>query len=169
MEDFKSPHGFFDKLKKLSDPISVYLNEQLSETSRKELSNFQPATDHRALNTVLVEDFNRIMMGRNIYDAKRFERVKLQPETEQLLKRNPQGQDLVRLNRLLLEDAYPEEIEKNLHLDGCLIEVKLYGEGKLFQTVKQNLPLNEFLILGGKDMEKQSDAWLVVLSRREVQ
>ena len=169
LEDFIAPHAFFVKLQQRSDPVSIYLHEQLSETTRKELAAFQgPSADHRALNAALVYDFNKIMMGRGIYDSKRFAGIKLQPATQQLLQSKPQGQDLVRLNRLLLEDAYPAEIEKNLHLDGCLIEVKLYGEGKLVYSNKQNLPLNELLILGGNDMEKQSDAWFVVLSRKDL-
>lgn len=167
-EDIKSPHGFYTKLKQPSDAVSVYLNEQLSEVSRKELASYKgQSSDPQALNNALVEDFNKIMMGRAIYDAKRFADVKLQPATQQLLQSKPQGQDLVRLNRLLLEDAYPLEIEKNLHLDGCMIQVKLYGEGKFVVSTKQNLPLNEILVLAGKDMDKKSDAWCVVLTRKE--
>jgi len=34
----------------------------------------------------------------------------LRPETEQLLKQSPGGRQLARLNKLLLEDAYPGEL-----------------------------------------------------------
>jgi hypothetical protein len=40
--------------------------------------------------------------------------VALAPETQYLLGRNPTGIDLVRLNRLLIRDAYPTEIRSNL-------------------------------------------------------
>jgi hypothetical protein len=39
------------------------------------------------------------------YDKARFNHVVLRPETEERLKQNPQGQQLARLNKLLLEDA----------------------------------------------------------------
>ena len=50
------------------------------------------------------------------------------------------------------------------HLQDQLIEIKLYGEGKLVQTVKQNLPPNEYLIIAGDSKEKYNDAWLVAVS-----
>ena len=37
----------------------------------------------------------------------------MRPETKQLLEQNPSAEDLVRLNRLLLEDAYPLELSRN--------------------------------------------------------
>ncbi len=49
-----------------------------------------------------------------MYDQQRFAAVNLQPATKQLLARNPAGEAIVRLNRALLVDAYPQEIKKNL-------------------------------------------------------
>ena len=53
------------------------------------------------------------------------------------------------------------------HLGKADIEVKLYGEGKLVQTVRQALPIGEHLILAGHDKEKYNDCWLVALSQVE--
>ena len=53
------------------------------------------------------------------------------------------------------------------HLGNADIEVKLYGEGKLVQTVRQALPMGEHLILAGHDKEKYNDCWLVALSQVE--
>jgi len=47
-----------------------------------------------------------------IFDAERFGAIRLREETGQLLGRDPQGDDLRHLNRLLLEDAYPLEISR---------------------------------------------------------
>jgi len=48
-------------------------------------------------------------MTPSIYDQERFSEVDLSPQTRGLLSRDPQGEELARLNRLLLEDAYPKE------------------------------------------------------------
>jgi hypothetical protein len=41
-----------------------------------------------------------------------FSEVKQRQETLDLLKVNPEGEELARLNRLLLEDAFPKELQK---------------------------------------------------------
>jgi tetratricopeptide (TPR) repeat protein len=45
-----------------------------------------------------------------LYDAERFQGVELKETTRQFLAQNPQLHTRIRLNRLLLEEAYPEEI-----------------------------------------------------------
>jgi hypothetical protein len=42
-----------------------------------------------------------------------FDGVFLRSDTQQLLSQKNQGNDLVWLNRLLLEDAYPPELSRN--------------------------------------------------------
>jgi hypothetical protein len=58
-----------------------------------------------------VKDLNQVIAGPSIYDQSRFSHTILRPETEQLLKRAG-SQQLARLNKLLLEDAYPGELGK---------------------------------------------------------
>jgi len=41
----------------------------------------------------------------------------LRPETAELIKQSPTGLNLVHLNRLLLEDAYPLELSRNQRMD----------------------------------------------------
>ena len=62
----------------------------------------------------MVQALNNILKGVLIYEAVRFAKVALSPETLALKSQNPHGTDLIRLNRLLLEDAYPLEIAKSL-------------------------------------------------------
>ena len=63
----------------------------------------------------LVKDLNQVISGPSIYEQARFRGVVLRPETEQLLKQNPGGRQLARLNKLLLEDAYPAELARELY------------------------------------------------------
>ena len=62
----------------------------------------------RELLTNLTAGFNIAISGPPLYDAKLFANIRLRPDTESLRQRNPQGSELRRLNRLLLEDVYPE-------------------------------------------------------------
>ena len=64
----------------------------------------------------LVQPLNNILKGVLIFETVRFAGVKLSAETLELKlqnSQNPQGTDLIRLNRLLLEDAYTLEIAKS--------------------------------------------------------
>ncbi len=53
------------------------------------------------------------------------------------------------------------------HLGGCQVEVKLYGEAKLVQTIRQPLPKGEYLIIAGDIKKKENEIWIVVLSIQE--
>lgn len=55
------------------------------------------------------------------------------------------------------------------HLGDTNLEVRLYGEGKLVQTVRQQLPPGEILLLAGDDKEKFNDGWIVAVSQEKVQ
>ena len=55
----------------------------------------------------LANDLNSLIAGPSIYDPSRFNLVALSPETQTLIAANPSGADLLTLNRLLLEQAFP--------------------------------------------------------------
>jgi hypothetical protein len=63
--------------------------------------------------SALTRDVNQILSGPSIYDESRFSGVALRPETKQLLQQNPRGYQLARLNKLLLEDAFPAQLAKS--------------------------------------------------------
>lgn len=96
-----------------SDKVSQYLATRVSPATEKLLSSYGGNVNSQ-LQQALAEDFNIIIQNGPIYDAARFASVKLSPETTNLLAQAPSGADLVRLNRLLLQDAYPKEISKNM-------------------------------------------------------
>jgi len=105
------------KLAKESDGVSTFLSARMDVKTKDSLADYETSkTDSysrgRILLTNIVAQWNVVIDGPSVYDEKRFQDVHLRPETEALRERNPQGRDLVRLNRLLLEDAYPAEISK---------------------------------------------------------
>jgi 6-phosphofructokinase len=66
-----------------------------------------------SLQTALLENLNCIIQGTSIYESLRFAGVELS-ETKAIAEGKPRGYASVRLNRLLLERAYPLEIATNL-------------------------------------------------------
>jgi hypothetical protein len=62
------------------------------------------------LQRALVEDIYRIIRNGPIYTSQRFAGVELPKEILDVLKEKPEGEDLIRLNRALLHEAYPQEI-----------------------------------------------------------
>jgi hypothetical protein len=102
------------KLANKSDGVSAFLNGQLDDALKTELASYSPeSTNTKAVKSALVKNLNKIISGAAIYDEARFQSVQLHPETKELLGKNPQGQELVRLNKLLLEDAYAVELSKS--------------------------------------------------------
>jgi len=101
--------AFLKRVGEKSDPVSAFLNEQFDEATRDDLASPDRATA-KDFRSALGKSLARIVNGPSIYDAARFNGIKLRPETDALRATNPQGRELARLNRVLLEDAYPAEI-----------------------------------------------------------
>jgi len=103
--------SFAMKLKQPSDELSVFLENRLSNNTRRTLASYQPSSPHREpLQESLVRDLNSVILGELLYTTQRFKGIKVRPEAQYLLGLRPSGERLARLNRLLLEDAYPSEI-----------------------------------------------------------
>jgi hypothetical protein len=80
---------------------------------RKALADFDDEGTHsKPLRENFVADLNRIIRGPSIYEPGRFADVPLRPITRFLLGRPASGIRQIRLNRLLIEDAYPRELAR---------------------------------------------------------
>ncbi len=114
--------SFAGKLTSGSDAISVLLRGSLQSSVKSDLAGYSATSANaKAVISALVKDLNQLISGPSIYDRARFTKVVLRPETAQLLKQNPSGQQLARLNKLLLEDAYPVELAKS-YLTGWVVK-----------------------------------------------
>jgi len=95
-----------------ADPVSAFVSGQLDPGAQASLAAWQLSpTNSDELAGLLVSNLNTIVSGPSIYDEKRFAAIHLGPETLARLK-HPGRHDF-RLNRLLLEDAYPEALKKS--------------------------------------------------------
>jgi hypothetical protein len=90
--------GFLEEIAKSPDPLPAYLRKTAT-------SSTLPA---------LLKELNETIAGPSIYDRARFDGVVLRPETAALLAQNPKGQRLARLNKLLLEDAFPRQLARSV-------------------------------------------------------
>ncbi len=112
------------RFKEANDPLSHYIQSNLSSETRTQLEQFninqQP---NEALRTNIVSDLNRIIRQEPIYNEERFESIQLTDRVMERVKKNPPEPELYHLNRLLLEEAYPNLIDKGdmiLMLPYCL-------------------------------------------------
>jgi uncharacterized BrkB/YihY/UPF0761 family membrane protein/DNA-binding IscR family transcriptional regulator len=96
------------QLNSQTEPVSQFLWRQLSPKTQSLLQTNAVAEEETQ--TAVVDDLNRVIHGPSIYEEARFQRVSLATNTLALLAKKPQSRGLARLNRLLLEDAYPAEI-----------------------------------------------------------
>ena len=108
--DFTNLSALETKLHSSQDPFSRWLFQQLSKPARDLIIG---KGDENQLRAALVDDLNRLLEAGPIYDAGRFAQVKLSDYLKQFIAQNPQGDTRIRLNRLLLEAAYPDEIAKS--------------------------------------------------------
>ena len=120
-----------------SDPISKYLFGVLTADVQYGLQQWHPPSPPNPwLVSSFINDLDSWMTKTNIYDPSRFAGVPLRPETLQLLSLDSQTlsfRQLMRLNRLLLEDAYPQELLRSPY----------------FETVDENDPGPTYDMLAG--------------------
>jgi hypothetical protein len=160
--DIKNVSGFAKKLVAKSDPVSAFVNEKLGETNVALLADYlaspsnsvvapavemstnstakkpqAPPTKEKVASSMLAKNLNKIISSGTIYDRARFQNVPLRPETKELLGKNPQGYNLERLNKLLLEDAYLAELAPGssgwIVKDGAIASTGA-GRGTLYTT-----------------------------------
>lgn len=102
------------KLVSGTDALSVFLRSKLEPLVKVDLATYSATNPNaKPLLSALVKDINQVISGPSIFEATRFSGVPLRPETEAMLKGSPQGVRVTRLNKLLIEDAYPAELAKS--------------------------------------------------------
>ena len=100
------------KLTKVNpDPVSGYIWNAFSPLNQNILSN--GASTFQQQEVISFELNKLIAGGKSIYDPSKFAGVQLSGETQTLIDKNPtDDEELIDLNRMLLEDAYPGEIAR---------------------------------------------------------
>lgn len=111
------------KLNAAADPASVYLKAQLSAPTLGLLTRCTTNPTNDCL-SALTNDLNKIIAsGTNHYSGGAFGNVDLSSDAILLNSSNPSGDDLVTLNRLLIEDTYPRAIRKRRKNEARVIDL----------------------------------------------
>jgi 3-keto-disaccharide hydrolase len=101
--------AFVGKLMNGPSAVTAFLRGQLEDSVKQGMATYSASNiDAKGVISAIVKSLNQIISGPSIYDRARFGNIVLRPETRELLKQGPHGQRLARLNKLLIEDAYPE-------------------------------------------------------------
>lgn len=162
--DLENLPSLANKLKSSADPVSAYLKGQLSEATMQALAKYRGwLSDPVPLQKALLEDLNRIIRGPSVFEAHRFAHIRLGPATRALLAQNPQGDNRVRLNRRLIEDAYPIEISRKLYTspgDKTLAIVRNESPSDSFSNIFRLEDGGWRLKFGGIEVRREPDLGL---------
>jgi hypothetical protein len=109
--DFKDATRLAARLRDAADPLSQFIKAQLPAATQAALNTYDSSNSPAAaLQTQIATGLNVLLAGPSLYTAARFAHVSLNAEVQALIAQNPLGADLARLNRLLIEAAYPVEL-----------------------------------------------------------
>ena len=113
-EDLLDLPRLVDRLRESEEPVSRYLKQGFKPETRKLLeASHSTGPDAADVRDALIVELNGIIRKGAIYNEERFAGVELSGETRRALSGRPEGAALVRLNVLLLEDAYQTELLRN--------------------------------------------------------
>jgi type VI secretion system protein ImpF len=133
-DDIKKPSALVAKLRDGSDPLSKYLSDQGLPDARELLERYDPSkqVSEDLLHRVVV-GVNAVIQRGCIYDQVRFKGVRLPKEVMRLVEDTPRGVNVPYLNRMLIDEAYPNEIHKLRKLN------QNYGVRQLKDDVARDL------------------------------
>lgn len=101
------------KLLAPANAVRAFLRSRLSPKTLSDLAEYRRSGEvPEGLEEALAGDLNRVLTEGPIWQDRRFAGIALRPETRELLAAGPPPEDTVRLNRRLLEDAFPLEISR---------------------------------------------------------
>ena len=110
--DFKDVSALAARLHDKADPVSAFLASKLSSKTVEVLAQCKEGlSSDTAARLALMQDLNSLILKESLYSPERFSGVALQDATKQLLAQDPVHRNDARLNRLLLADAYPGQLE----------------------------------------------------------
>ena len=114
MDELKDPEGLIVKLRNGSDPLSNYVREQFSSKTKEMLETYNDShPPSNSLRKALLDELNKLLEKESFYKEELFAHVELTKEIKGLLLKNFQDREVIRLNRLLMESVFPQELAKS--------------------------------------------------------
>jgi len=138
-EDFTGLKAFVAKLQHGGqDPVSKFVYSKLSPETQKLVDN---GGDDETLRRRLSRDLNELLKGPSIYDAERFKSVRLPKLVDQALHSEQLPAERLRLNRRMLEIAYPGIIAESI--GGVYPDTEIYTPSPMDSQECFNLYLDD--------------------------
>jgi hypothetical protein len=111
--DLKDTVRLLVKLSDAKDHVSLFIYESFSSTMKGLLERFdRSAPLSPLLQQTLIDELNRLIQSGYINKEESFSEVELSDRTKVLMqKQELHGEAHILLNRMLLEDAYPDQLE----------------------------------------------------------
>ena len=148
VKDLKDPRRLASQLRAGADPVSMHLRLRLSLTTLDLLAAFDGASDPPAdLVAAMAADLDRLIHEEDLYDQQRFARVTLTEEITALRSSATEDRDRHRLNRLLLEEAYPFELAKSRKPYELVVQPTAGFTGEQRAKQSANPPAEDVLVV----------------------
>ena len=110
LDDLRNADRIMLQLKEGADPFSRYLFSKLSPAVQTALRKNKSKS--KKFLQRLVHELNLLIQQQSMYYGPNCAHIQFREETSDLINQKPEGKEISRLNRLLLEDAYPDCIRK---------------------------------------------------------
>lgn len=120
-EHFTDVNSLAAKISAGKDGLAKHLISDFDDDTKELLSS---GDNERKLKKALVRELNEVLEAGALYESNRFAHVKLTDRTKRFIKEDPQSHTRIRLNRILLEEAYGDEIVTSL--GGVYPDMEMY-------------------------------------------
>ncbi len=149
MDELKDPERLVVKLRDGADPLSSYFHKHFSAKTQEMLKAYNDShPPSNSLKEALLDELNKLLEQESFYNEELFAHVDLSKEAKKLLAKNLQGREIIRLNRLLLEDAFPQEIAKSQKRSPLLeVLINIFPTNPIKSLVEGNMLQIIFLAL----------------------
>jgi MFS family permease len=111
--EMRDPEGFARRLETERDGVAPLLWNRLGDSARQRIA---AGLNGPELDLLLVTELNQVLHGPLWFEEEAFAEVPLSAGTRALVAENPRSETLLRLNRLLLQEAFPVEVGRKRFL-----------------------------------------------------
>lgn len=133
--DFIDPGRIIAVLNNPRNIVGSYIQSQLSDEAIEAIETpADSSSQKKQIAHVLAVEFNRIIAGPCIYSTNLFAQVKLSDRTVDFMRNFKPGSSATRLNRMLLEDIFPDQIVKSAFLDLYSADLPMFRTALLVEA-----------------------------------
>lgn len=108
--DVKDPAALVAAVNDQTNPVSAVVRPKLSAATQQQIANAGAQPSVVVVNAIL-GDLNTALKGAVVFGTNQPPAITLRPATQQLWAGRPQSDSLTRLNRMIVEDAWPAALE----------------------------------------------------------